>query len=606
MREFVEFLSAQSPYDQLDTDDLRRLARKIDVEFFGAGAVIVEADGPTLEHIYIVRTGSVEVVDRGRTVDVLGPGDTFGHISVFSGLPPPMMVRATEETLCYQLPDPRTLVEHPERLRFSHYGSLVARERVITSGGSIARLERPLVDVLNPITWCTATEPISTVAKRMTDTGQSCALLTMGSQIGIVTDDDFRRLVATGAVPVDAPISTIASAPVFSVTEDLTVSDAYLEIVEHGVHHLVVTDVDGKPTGIARVVDMAEADVRHPLVIRSAIAAAQSLPQLVEACALLHPTMVELWETGVPPEHIGAVLSTMVDAIVRKVTELRAQDGPFAHLDCSWMVLGSMGRREPLPNSDVDSALVWQPDSDDTTLAREEVAAATAAIIADLEKCGLRPCPQGLNASNPLFNRSVAGWRDAVFQWRQDVTSIDRLLLASTLADARPLTNANLAQPVRRALVSGIGRDAFTKAMLSFSLNDRPPTGFVKGFVVEHFGTQKGHLNLKKAGMRPIASLARALSLLAGDTTGSTTQRLDRARQNSLLTADEAETLQGAFRLCYQLVVGEQIDAIKHGQPVQASLSVTHLDSLQRRHLRDAFRAISHVQDRVGRMRSVL
>jgi CRP-like cAMP-binding protein len=82
VKEFVDFLGSQPPYDALDTAELERLAGRLEVEYVTAGAVIVPAGGQPLDHLYVVRTGAVEILDRGRVVDLLGPGDTFGHVSV--------------------------------------------------------------------------------------------------------------------------------------------------------------------------------------------------------------------------------------------------------------------------------------------------------------------------------------------------------------------------------------------------------------------------------------------------------------------------------------------------------------------------------------------
>lgn len=605
VKEFLEFLGEQSPYDRLDDDDLHRLATAVEVEYFIAGTVIVAADAAPLNCLYVVRVGAVEIIDRGRVTDVLGAGETFGHISVLSGLPPPLQVRAAEDTLCYRLPDPRTLLTHPDRLRFAHYGGLVARERLISSGESFARLERPIGDVAHPITWCDADDSIRTVAELMTSAGRSCALFRRAGQIGIVTDDDFRRRVATGEVGVDAPISTIASTPAIAMSTDRTVSTAYLFMVEHGIHHLVVVDAVGTAIGVVRVVDMAAAEVRNPLVIRSAAAAATTMDELVDACRLLTPTTVELWDAGLPVEHLGALLSAMIESIFRKIIELHTTTSPLADLDCSWMLMGSLGRREPLPNSDVDTALAWAvkgpTDSNDTVLTREEIAAATEPLIDALSLCGLAPCPQGLNASAPLFNRSQLQWREIADVWRANPDNIDYLLMASTVLDARPITRPVLIQPLRTALVGGIGRDAFTRSLSRFSMSDRPPSGFVRGFVVERFGEQKNHLNLKKSGLRPVASLARALAQRTGDPTGSTPQRLERAHHSGLLTADEADALSGAFSLFYHLVFEGQITAIKAGKPVESAIDPATLDPLERRHLRSAFRTISGIQDRLSR-----
>lgn len=78
MQEFADFLGSQPPFDVLSAEDLTRLARQVEVEYFAA----------PLDHLYVIGTGAVEITDRGRTGDLLGPGDTFGHISVLTGVPP--------------------------------------------------------------------------------------------------------------------------------------------------------------------------------------------------------------------------------------------------------------------------------------------------------------------------------------------------------------------------------------------------------------------------------------------------------------------------------------------------------------------------------------
>src|SRR5262245_4311801 len=113
MKEYADFLGGQPPYDSLTSDELHRLVENLEVEYFAEGAMIVDADEPPLDHMWVVRSGAVELLDRGRVVDQLGPGDTFGHISVLAGLPPALSVRALEGSLCLRLPDPRRVLEDP-------------------------------------------------------------------------------------------------------------------------------------------------------------------------------------------------------------------------------------------------------------------------------------------------------------------------------------------------------------------------------------------------------------------------------------------------------------------------------------------------------------
>ncbi len=104
VQEFADFLGRQPPFDGLDADDLARVAARVEVEYFAAGAVVVAEDAPRLDHLWVVRTGALDVVDRGRVVDLLGPGDMFGHVPLLAGLPPQLGLRAHEESLCLRTP----------------------------------------------------------------------------------------------------------------------------------------------------------------------------------------------------------------------------------------------------------------------------------------------------------------------------------------------------------------------------------------------------------------------------------------------------------------------------------------------------------------------
>ena len=76
-------------------------------------------------------------------------------------------------------------------------------------------------------------------------------------------------------------------------------------MVESGYHHLVVTGAGEKPVGILRVVDLASAEVRNPLVIRRAVDDAATVDDLAAAAALLPSTWLELYDTGVSVMHIA-------------------------------------------------------------------------------------------------------------------------------------------------------------------------------------------------------------------------------------------------------------------------------------------------------------
>lgn len=611
-REYADFLGSQTPYDSLDASDLQLLAEHVKVQWVAAGTVVVIAEGAVLEHLYVVRHGAVQVLDRGRVIDELGEGDTFGHISVFSGLPPPLAVRAAEDTVLYRLPDPRGLLREPQRLRFNRYGALPARTRV-TRDGVFGADQRAVREYLRPAVFCPPTATVREAAARITEEYQSCALIDTPGGLGIVTDSDFRRGLGQGLATFDAPVTTLATTPARTIGVDTPRAQAFINMVEHGVHHLIALDDRARPVGIVRAIDLASADVRDPLLIRAAIETATDLDQLVDAAALLPSTAVELIDAGLPPVRVGALLAAVREALLRKLVALdTALEGTPG---CAWFVLGSTARHEPLPSSDLDTALAWaepangqpgngQPDSDPgaTPLGEQrsrEFRAAAERVLTNLGRCGIQRCPDGLNATNPLFSRSVRDWTEAATAWQRDPSIDQALLLTAMVADSRPVTELAVGRAVVDASRTATPSQHYLTVMLRYTLAVKPPLGFVRNFVVEHTGEHRGQLNLKRGGLMPIASIGRWVAVLTGDPVGSTPERLRRGLEAKILTQNEVDSLVGAFELIYELLLERESAALRAGTTPSRHLAPGELDSLTRRHLRAAFREVHRVQTRL-------
>jgi CBS domain-containing protein len=596
MKEFADFLSGQPPFDALDADDLARLVAHLEVEYFAPGAVVVRED-ERLDHLWVVRTGALEVLDNGQVVDLLGPGDTVGHVSLLSDLPHGVLVRAQEESLCLRLADPRGYLAHPQRLSFASIRPGPRPTRLI-GDGSFGGSTRSLPEVARPVVWCRADDRIRDVAREISSAQHSCALVRTASGLGIVTDHDFRQRVASGDVALDAPVALIATVPALTIQDDTTQAAALVQMVEHGVHHLVVTDQSGEPVGIVRVVDLAQVEVRDPLLIRSAIENAPTAPALAEVCRSLPGTLVALHDSGVPAPRIGVLHAAIVDAAVRRAIALRP-DHALADVRHSWVLLGSLARREPLPRSDVDTALVWADPAGSAPDPSAGARAFAGQVLSDLRRCGLRPCPNGANADNPLFSRSRSAWATAARGWVHDPTAEGALLLSAMVADSRPLTDVPLGLHLTDSIRSHTRTHQFLRALLDEALGWRPPTGFVRDFIVHHTGEHRGKLDLKRGGLTPVVALGRWIAIATGESRGTTPQRLRHGVAAGLLTADEAQTLIGGHESIYSLLLDHEVAALRSGAQPATLIAPRDLDTLTRRHLRETFRAIIRVQERV-------
>ena len=91
--EIARFLAQRPPFDALAADELAEVAAQAAIEFHLRGAVILSEDGGPVTFLRVIHSGGVDITHDGRLLDLLGPGDAFGHASMLSGLPPGLEAR---------------------------------------------------------------------------------------------------------------------------------------------------------------------------------------------------------------------------------------------------------------------------------------------------------------------------------------------------------------------------------------------------------------------------------------------------------------------------------------------------------------------------------
>ena len=134
------------------------------------------------------------------------------------------------------------------------------------------------------------------------------------------------------------------------------------------------------------------------------------------------------------------------------------------------------------------------------------------------------------------------------------------------LVDSRPVWGIHTGTPVADTFRLAPSNPALLRLLARFALSHRPPTGFLRGLVVEHTGEHRGRLDLKHGGMIPIVDLARWAAMAAGVTSASTTERLRAAGDAGTLPAADAHTLEDAFELITDLRLAHQVEQLRAGE----------------------------------------
>ena len=218
-------------------------------------------------------------------------------------------------------------------------------------------------------------------------------------------------------------------------------------------------------------------------------------------------------------------------------------------------------------------------------------------VVAGLEAAGIEPCHGGALATKGLFARPVADWERLARSWLDDPQQEKALILVSLVGDGRAVHGSDVAaQRMRSAFAAARDRPQLLQLLERFALVDKPPTGFRRDLIVEHNGEHRGTLDIKKGGFLPIVDLARSAALAAGVSGASTSARLDVAEAAGTIPAADVSVLRDAFDLVVELRMQHQIQQLRAGQAPDNYIDPATLTPLVRTYLREAFRAVSRVQ----------
>ncbi|HSD24933.1 MAG TPA: putative nucleotidyltransferase substrate binding domain-containing protein [Solirubrobacterales bacterium] len=614
MHDIAEFLAGRDPFSGLDEAELGRLASRTEVEFFPAGRQIVPQGERSQGRIRVIRRGGVELLDRGRPVDLLGEGEMFGHPSVISGEPTRYEARAREDTLCYSLPAEEVipLLGRPSSLRYLVRSMLA---RTSPAPGGVEEMPGPEVArqyasdlVRRPPVTCKPETTLRDAARLMGAEQVSSVLVELeGGEFGIVTDSDLRSKVVAGPRSPDDPVSAAMSAPVVGVGADQTGADVMLTMLDHDIRHVPVFWGRGNLLGVIVAVELVAAETRSPFVLRRAIAKANSKEELREVASRLRSTVVTLHRAELAPFHVSDVISAVSDALIRRMIELAIESAGPPPAEFAWITLGSHGRREPMPSSDVDSGMAWRdrPDPDPIatepgrTLASTRISAYMQEIAADVADCvrvlGWRLDPHGVTASGAFSASSIEDWRHSIESWLKRPSDNRVLIAVSILLDGRVIYGPQ-GLDVKPLLFEAGDRETLQRWMLRLALAGKPPTGFMHNITLEGSGRHAGTFDIKHGGLLPIVDLARHFALVGTIPANHTLDRLRAATGVGIVDRTEARVLEEAFELFTELRLEHQVAQLEEGREPDDHIDPKDLDPLTRRYLRDAFREVEAVQ----------
>src|SRR5205085_9254267 len=140
----------------------------------------------------VVVSGSMGIEHEGETIQVLEPGECFGHPSLMTGMAPAFTIRAREESLCVLLrgDSGRRVLGTPAG---AAYLARSMRKRLTRAGHTVHGLldvgTTPVSAIMVPAAFCRPEDSVRSVAHRLRSEALQALLVHVDSdRLGVVSE----------------------------------------------------------------------------------------------------------------------------------------------------------------------------------------------------------------------------------------------------------------------------------------------------------------------------------------------------------------------------------------------------------------------------------
>ena len=595
---FLELISEHPPFSLLPEDALSEAAAYVTQTEAGAGQTVYRS-GDTLDGLYIVASGTIDIADaQGTALSHLGTGECFGERGLLrDGVAPNTAVARTAATL-YLLQRnifAQLMSEHDAFARYFDRSRPIAGSEGGMRPDQLMSVRIGDLMMPTPLT-VSSTATVREAAILMRDHDVSCLPVLDGERIvGILTGGDLADRVIAEALGPDTPVSAAMTPNPMTLDARALGFDALLTMTERGFDHFPVLE-SGKLVGLVTSAALVRREAVSAAFLVSDIAKRDSFEGFAEVVSRIPKLLAQLVGAGVSPYDTGRIITSVADALTRRLLHLgEAKFGP-APVPWLWAACGSQGRREQTGISDQDNCL-WLHDDFNEGEHRSYFETLARFVSDGLNAAGYYYCPGDMMATATRWCQPMRVWRGYFNKWINQPDN-EAQMLASVMFDLRPIAgDASLFEGVQEETLKRARANSIFRAhMVGNSLKHQPPLGLFRGFATIRSGEHKDKIDMKLSGVVPVVDLGRVYALMGGLTEANTRDRLEAGRAAGVVSPSGAKDLLDAYDLIASVRLEHQARLIREGRKPDNFLAPSSLSELERNHLKDAFVVVKTMQ----------
>ncbi|HEY9222302.1 MAG TPA: DUF294 nucleotidyltransferase-like domain-containing protein [Lutibacter sp.] len=618
-----DFLKNYPPFNLIPNATLLEVSQNVEILYFEKDQIIFSQNDNPHEHFYIINQGSVRlyrfIENEKHILDICDEGDLFGLRPLIMKENYVMGASANEETILYGIPIALfhdIILTYPKVSQFliasfatntrepfseKHKGKLFANV------SAIQKIEHGFSEIQaanynkNPIT-CSPDTTIQTACIIMTKKLINSIIITENKiPIGIITDKDIRIKIGTGLYKITNKVSDIMTKPVVTFPQNISVAEAQIMILKHRVSHLCITQ-DGTNksalVGILTQQDLILTQGNSPSLLTKEIKNAKDSETLKHIRAKASDLTKGYLEQEIPIYFVTKVISEINTAITKKAIKMSISEiGKQPPVSFSWLALGSQGRKEQLLMTDQDNALVFEnvPPAEYNAVKNYFMELAEK-VTEKLNIVGFDYCPANIMASNPKWCISLEEWEQQFEEWITDPIP-EKILLSIIFFDFELIYgDETLYNKMAKSVFKTIEKNQIFLSFLGkVTLDNPPPLGFFKQFLVEEDGENKDSFDIKSRAIRPLVDAARILSLHHNLRVNNTIARYEKLMEAEPQNRDLFESCANAFKILLQFRTSQGLANNNNGKFVD----INNLNKADRLKLKSCFKPIKNVQEAI-------
>ncbi|MCB2183702.1 MAG: CBS domain-containing protein [Desulfobulbaceae bacterium] len=619
----LEFLQKTLPFNELDTESLKNLARQCIIDFYPKNTLIFKQEVTEVTHFHLIQKGGVKIYLKDEQGDVTlkdfrGVGEYFGALPLIQNTLANLNIETVEDTFCFLFHKEAFMELLHSAPKVTNYFLRSMTDKLVRTAYKELRQHRVSTRTEGALYLFSAQVGAISKGKMYTiavdDTVQNAAIQmaqyhigsllvknSTGDIVGIVTDKDLRTRVVAQGLDYETEVKWIMASPVQTIESHTVCFDALLKMMSKRIHHLAI-ERNGKITGVITTHDIMVLQGTSPLYLFREIVAQRKIEGLYQLSRKVPLVVRSLIEEGAKANNITRMITILNDQILDRLLTLLIEKHGSPPVHFCWLLMGSEGRREQTFRTDQDNAIIFEtPENAEQEKATlEYFKTFSEEAIEHLVECGYPRCPGNIMASNPDLRQDENGWIKSFNRWM--FTPAPQEVLNSTIFfDFRAgFGDDTLAQNLRKHLGQmSPKQEIFLTHLAKFCLSMRPPLSFFKNLIVEKNGDHKNTLNLKEKGLVPFVDYARLLSLKHGIAESNTIGRLQLLHEANHLSKELYTETVEAYEFLMQLRLIHQLHMMEDGEQPNNYINPADLSDLEKQTLKEAFEVVRRIQTNV-------